>query len=413
MVTNREVMPFKGSAVPDGFKGGNAVYDTSAPEGFKGGLGDLRRARRPASRGTSPTGPPAAPGMAGVHRFDFDGRYAYISPTVDGYLGNIVMILDLKNPAKPEEVGRWWMPGQWTAGGETPTWGGSAHRCHHPLRAGNRLYTSYWHGGFVILDIDDMSKPKLMSHVDWSPPFSMADAHDAEGAVPGRRPAALGRRRRGRAEARAVAAGIHVVRQYRRRNQAGADLDFSARMHRRFAAAELHRLSPAVREDHGHRNSGGVVRARTARRRFFQAARTEGGRHYLPDVPAGSQRRGRSDPNSRAPEERGGVLSLIGNTPLVRSAASTPGRASCSSSSRARTRAARSRTASALSMIEAAERERRAPRPARPSSRRRPATPASAWRSSRRARATELTLVIPDKMSQEKIFHLRALGAEV
>jgi len=36
---------------------------------------------------------------------------------------------------------------------------------------GNRLYTSYWHGGFVILDIDDISKPKLVSHVDWSPPY--------------------------------------------------------------------------------------------------------------------------------------------------------------------------------------------------------------------------------------------------
>ena len=51
----------------------------------------------------------------GVHRYDFDGRYAYISPTADGYVGNIVMILDLKDPARPEEVGRWWIPGQWQA----------------------------------------------------------------------------------------------------------------------------------------------------------------------------------------------------------------------------------------------------------------------------------------------------------
>src|ERR671927_144399 len=43
----------------------------------------------------------------GVHRFTFDGRYAYISPTVDGYVGNIAMIIDLKNPEKPEEVCRW------------------------------------------------------------------------------------------------------------------------------------------------------------------------------------------------------------------------------------------------------------------------------------------------------------------
>ncbi len=110
-------------------------------------------------------------GGSGVHRFTFDGRYAYISPEMDGYVGNIVMILDLSDPARPQEVGRWWMPGQWTAGGETPTWSGRQHRCHHPIRLGNRLYVSYWHGGFVILDIEDMAKPTFLSGLDWSPPF--------------------------------------------------------------------------------------------------------------------------------------------------------------------------------------------------------------------------------------------------
>src|SRR5665213_412384 len=107
----------------------------------------------------------------GVHRFTFDGRYAYISPEIEGYVGNIVMILDLKDPSRPQEVGRWWMPGQWKAGGEVASWKGRAHRCHHPIRRGDRLYTSYWHGGVVILDISDMSKPTLVSSIDWSPPF--------------------------------------------------------------------------------------------------------------------------------------------------------------------------------------------------------------------------------------------------
>lgn len=107
----------------------------------------------------------------GVHRFDYDGQYAYISPQVEGWLGNIVMIVDVREPSRPAEVSRWWMPGQWTAGGETPTWEGARHRCHHPLRYGDRLYTSYWHGGFVILDIADITQPRLVSHVDWSPPY--------------------------------------------------------------------------------------------------------------------------------------------------------------------------------------------------------------------------------------------------
>jgi hypothetical protein len=150
MITNREVLPRL--AVPDGFRGGVSIWDVSRPA-----------APREITRWETPG--------QGVHRFDFDGRYAYLSPTMDGYRGNIVLIMDISDPARPEEVGRWWMPGQWEAGGETPTWDGTAHRCHHPLRRGDRLYVSYWHGGFAILDVSDMSKPTLVSHLDWSPPF--------------------------------------------------------------------------------------------------------------------------------------------------------------------------------------------------------------------------------------------------
>jgi hypothetical protein len=148
MLTNRE--PLRGQKPGPEDRTGLGIYDVSDPA-------------RPREITVWPCG--------GVHRFTFDGRYAYLSPVMEGYRGNIMMILDLKDPAKPEEVGRWWMPGQWTAGGETPTWKGTDHRCHHPIRLGNRLYTSYWHGGFVILDIEDMAKPRFVSGLDWSPPF--------------------------------------------------------------------------------------------------------------------------------------------------------------------------------------------------------------------------------------------------
>ncbi len=110
----------------------------------------------------------------GVHRFTFDGRYAYLSPCMEGYRTNIMLILDLADPANPQEVGRWWMPGQWTAGGEEPSWtvrGPKEPRCHHPIRLGDRLYVSYWHGGGFILDISDMAHPKMVSSINWSPPF--------------------------------------------------------------------------------------------------------------------------------------------------------------------------------------------------------------------------------------------------
>jgi hypothetical protein len=108
----------------------------------------------------------------GVHRFDFDGRYACISPTAEGFVGNIMMILDLADPAKPVEAGRWWIPGQWEAGGEEYPWHEWVPpRCHHPLRVGDRLYVSYWHHGFFILDIADMSKPRVVSHINTSPVY--------------------------------------------------------------------------------------------------------------------------------------------------------------------------------------------------------------------------------------------------
>ena len=152
MLVNREVNHADKAGEPAGFVAGLGIYDISDP--------------------TRPKEIKIWPNHGkGVHRFDFDSRYVYCSPTVQGYVGNIVMILDLKDPTRPEEVGRWWMDGQWTAGGETPSWKAKNHRCHHPIRRGDRLYVSYWYGGGVILDISDMTKPKLISHLDWSPPF--------------------------------------------------------------------------------------------------------------------------------------------------------------------------------------------------------------------------------------------------
>ncbi|HEX3161232.1 MAG TPA: RNA polymerase subunit sigma-70, partial [Pseudolabrys sp.] len=70
-------------------------------------------------------------GGIGVHRFDMDERYAYISTEMDGFIGNILVTYDLRDPKKPEEVSRWWMPGQHIAAGEKPTWSGKRHRLHH------------------------------------------------------------------------------------------------------------------------------------------------------------------------------------------------------------------------------------------------------------------------------------------
>lgn len=110
-------------------------------------------------------------GGIGVHRFDMDERYAYISTEMAGFHGNILVIYDLGDPLKPVEVSRWWMPGQHTGGGETPHWPGHDHRLHHAMRQGDELWAAMWHGGLRIIDISDISAPKTAGSYDYHPPF--------------------------------------------------------------------------------------------------------------------------------------------------------------------------------------------------------------------------------------------------
>ena len=110
-------------------------------------------------------------GGIGVHRFDMDADYAYISTEMEGYVGNILVIYDIRNPVKPTEVSRWWLPGQHIAGGEKPTWPGRQHRLHHTLRTGNRLWAGCWHGGVRIVDVSDITKPRTIGAYNYPPPF--------------------------------------------------------------------------------------------------------------------------------------------------------------------------------------------------------------------------------------------------
>jgi len=110
-------------------------------------------------------------GGIGVHRFDMDANYAYISTEMPGWVGNILVIYDLRNPAQPEEVSRWWMPGQHVAGGETPTWAGRRNRLHHALRFGNELWAGCWHAGVRIVDVSDIRKPTTVGAYNYHPPF--------------------------------------------------------------------------------------------------------------------------------------------------------------------------------------------------------------------------------------------------
>jgi hypothetical protein len=107
----------------------------------------------------------------GVHRFDMDANYAYISTEAEGYKGNILVIYDIRNPSKPQEVSKWWMTGQHIGGGEKPSWPGRQHRLHHTLRVEDRLYAGCWHGGVRIVDVSDIRKPTTIGAYNYHPPF--------------------------------------------------------------------------------------------------------------------------------------------------------------------------------------------------------------------------------------------------
>jgi hypothetical protein len=88
---------------------------------------------------------------------------------MDGFVGNILVTYDMQDPARPEEVSRWWMPGQHVAGGEKPTWRGTTHRLHHALRCGNELWASVWEAGFRVIDASDIRQPRTVGAYNYHP----------------------------------------------------------------------------------------------------------------------------------------------------------------------------------------------------------------------------------------------------
>jgi hypothetical protein len=110
-------------------------------------------------------------GGVGVHRFDADRQFAYISTEMDGYVGNILVTYDLGNPSRPEEVSRWWMPGQHVAGGEPPLPLGNAARLHHAMRVGDELWAAVWQAGLRVIDVSDISAPRTIGAYNYHPPI--------------------------------------------------------------------------------------------------------------------------------------------------------------------------------------------------------------------------------------------------
>lgn len=166
MVVNHERLPgYDGTE----FSAGIAIYDVERPAA-------------PRELAVFDTGGP------GVHRFWFvDGRYAHLSAGAEGFTDQIYRIIDLRRPDHPEEAGRWWIPGQWAAGGERPTWPADwTVRVHGaPFIAGNRCVVGCVDWGWVILDLSALASPRLITRHTFFPPFG--DMLHTAMPLPGRR----------------------------------------------------------------------------------------------------------------------------------------------------------------------------------------------------------------------------------
>lgn len=126
----------------------------------------------------------SGPHSYGVHcTWCVDGEFVHISSGAGDFEPNdmndhqIYQIVDIRNPSKPVEAGRWWYPGQ--KKGETPLPRhpkfDSGYRPHniswYPQRP-DRAYVAYLDGGVVVLDISDKAHPKEISRLNYSPPFN-------------------------------------------------------------------------------------------------------------------------------------------------------------------------------------------------------------------------------------------------
>ena len=267
MLVNREVFPI-GRVDPD-FKGGLEV-STSAIRQSRPAIATCRAA------GHAPfhVRRPLRLRLAGARRLSRQYR------------------LDHRFPGPGEAGGGrpWWMPGQWTAGGEKADLGRHRARCHHPMRVGNRLYTSYWHGGFVILNIDDITKPKFVSGLDWSPPFPWPTHTALPVPFPFAGGASCWWPTKSRAAPRPDVAGLPVAGRYHRREQANSLRELPGSRGRRLAKQDytgLHQFCEEIREQ---RNSDRVVRARAAHRRHRKSARAARSRSFMPAIPDGAKR---------------------------------------------------------------------------------------------------------------------------
>ena len=127
----------------------------------------------------------SGPHSRGVHQLWFcDGEYVHCASGSRDFTpthpqdDQFYRCVDVRNPSKPVEVGRWWMPGTRQGDNVMPP---TRHQLDKGYRAHNtnvypqrpdRCYLAYIDGGMFVLDISDKANPKKISSWTNSPPYT-------------------------------------------------------------------------------------------------------------------------------------------------------------------------------------------------------------------------------------------------
>ncbi len=135
----------------------------------------------------------------GTHHFNWGGHYLYLGTEYDGFVGRVLVILNVRNPGRPFEESHWWLKGQkfdteyadadWVQqdsfsspvrpadpakpNGKLLKYVGQ----HYVTVRGSRAFLSYHQAGLIILNVKDKRKPKMISRLDYLvPDFPSPDA---------------------------------------------------------------------------------------------------------------------------------------------------------------------------------------------------------------------------------------------
>jgi hypothetical protein len=124
----------------------------------------------------------------GIHQLWFcDGEYVHLSGGAPDFTpthpndDQFYRIFDVRNPSKPAEVGRWWLPGTRQGDSAPPPArhpkplldrGNRAHNTNVYPQRPDRCYLGYIDAGMFIMDISDKTNPKPICQWDNSPPYT-------------------------------------------------------------------------------------------------------------------------------------------------------------------------------------------------------------------------------------------------